>query len=607
MIKRVKTNFSFFNNLKYVFLMMYENNKLLFFLESLFIIISVSIAFCGVYLPRLVTSAVLNYSGNLFNTLLPIIGLGLILIILNSLSAFISNYNSELYYNLRTSGIYKHSEKTINTDYENIENAVCRNLMVRSGELFSGSGGVSTFEKIAKGAFTLINNIVCFFMFGIITSFIGFYLPFILIVTCFFSYMILKKADEFVFVNRERASKIDRKLNYTAHVSSSFDSAKDIRMFNMRGMLIHIYDKAVKERLKLEKAFLCRYVLIDIFSVLVVLIRNSFAYVILIYMFSKGKITIPEFVLYFGSITAFSSRVNSIFINFSELKNNSLLLSDLRAYFNYPESTNRSESEYKLISDKGCNIELMNVSYQYPGADDVAINDVSLQITAGEKIAIVGLNGAGKTTLIKLICGLYKPTSGHIYINGIDQSEYNIFDYFSYIATVFQDFHFLPVSIAETVSCNDINPDMDKIMECLILVGLDEKVSALEDGINTKLNKIINENGIELSGGEQQKLLIARAIYKNCNIIILDEPSSSLDSIAESNLYLKYNDLSKNKTSLFISHRLASTKFCSKIFFVKDGKITETGSHDELMAYNGEYKNLFEIQRRYYIDEGVAQ
>ena len=222
-------------------------------------------------------------------------------------------------------------------------------------------------------------------------------------------------------------------------------------------------------------------------------------------------------------------------------------------------------------------------------------------IKAGEKLAVVGLNGAGKTTLIKIICGLYNPTSGKIYINGHEKDEYNIYDYFSLFATVFQDYYFLPVSIANTISSHtDENTDRNKVIKCLDLAGLSKKVSELENSIDSMLNKQLNENGIELSGGEKQKLLLARAIYKNAPILILDEPTAALDPIAENELYQKYNALTQNKTSIYISHRLASTRFCDRIIYLENGKNIEIGSHTELMKNGGKYAKLFEIQSHYY-------
>jgi ABC-type multidrug transport system fused ATPase/permease subunit len=242
----------------------------------------------------------------------------------------------------------------------------------------------------------------------------------------------------------------------------------------------------------------------------------------------------------------------------------------------------------------------MSVSYTYPNSESPTIKNINLTIEAGEKIALVGLNGAGKTTLVKLICGMYTPTSGSILVNGYDINEYNREEYYSIISAVFQQYKFLPVSIAQNISI--FKPDNARLEECIEYSGIRDKLEKLPDGINTPLIKELNPNGAELSGGESQKLLLARAIYKPSSILVLDEPTAALDPIAESEMYGRYNDFAADKTSLFISHRLASTRFCDRIVYIQDGEIKEIGTHDALLNANGKYAELFNIQSHYYKD-----
>jgi ABC-type multidrug transport system fused ATPase/permease subunit len=243
------------------------------------------------------------------------------------------------------------------------------------------------------------------------------------------------------------------------------------------------------------------------------------------------------------------------------------------------------------------------VTYKYPKTETFAIKNVSIKIKAGEKVALVGLNGAGKTTLVKLICGMYSPAEGEILVNGHKAGEYNIDDYYTLFSAVFQHFRFLPVSIAQNISIvPKEQADIKKLERCIKLSGLNEKIDKLENGADTMLIKEINPGGTELSGGEQQKLMLARAIYKDAPVLLLDEPTAALDPIAESELYMKYNEIAKDKTSVFISHRLASTRFCDRIILISKGEIAETGTHDELIKKGGEYAKLFEIQSHYYQD-----
>jgi ABC-type multidrug transport system fused ATPase/permease subunit len=242
------------------------------------------------------------------------------------------------------------------------------------------------------------------------------------------------------------------------------------------------------------------------------------------------------------------------------------------------------------------------------------LKNINLKIEAGEKIAVVGLNGAGKTPLVHLICGMYTPTEGNIFVNGHDINDYNREEYYSIISAVFQQYKFLPVSISQNISIS--SPDLARLQKCIDYSGIQEKINTLPDGINTPLIKELNLNGTELSGGESQKLLLARAIYKPSSILVLDEPTAALDPIAESELYEKYSGFAlwpaypacpagrrqAGKTSLFISHRLASTRFCDRIVYIEDGEIREIGAHNDLLNANGRYAELFNIQSYYYRD-----
>jgi ABC-type multidrug transport system fused ATPase/permease subunit len=235
------------------------------------------------------------------------------------------------------------------------------------------------------------------------------------------------------------------------------------------------------------------------------------------------------------------------------------------------------------------------------------ISHFNLQINGGSKIALVGINGAGKTTLVKLLAGLYYPTEGEILINGRSIRDYNIEEYYRLIAVVFQDVEILAFTIAKNIAaCSDDMINYERVRKCLEMAGLKDKIDELRDKENTYLTQSIDKDGIMLSGGQMQKLMLARALYKDSPIIILDEPTAALDPIAESEIYEKYNDLTRGKTSLFISHRLSSTKFCDRIIFLENGSIVEDGTHRQLMDKGGRYAEMFEIQSHYYKENSEA-
>ena len=243
------------------------------------------------------------------------------------------------------------------------------------------------------------------------------------------------------------------------------------------------------------------------------------------------------------------------------------------------------------------------VTFRYDGAKTDTLKDISFTIGSGEKIALVGLNGSGKTTLVKLLCGLYEPTSGEIRINGVPVKKFYRRDYYKLFSPVFQDVETSFFSLAETVVAGSGDePDYSLAKQCMRRAGLGPKIDSLPNGIYTKLDKQVNEDGIELSGGEVQKLMLARALYKDAPVLVLDEPTAALDPISESRVYEEYMRLSDRKSSLFISHRLASTRFCDRILYLDNGRIAEEGTHGELVDKGGKYAKLFEIQSCWYRD-----
>lgn len=287
------------------------------------------------------------------------------------------------------------------------------------------------------------------------------------------------------------------------------------------------------------------------------------------------------------------------------LRRQSLDISIVREFLDYPE-TFKMEEGIPITPDLRTpyQIELQDVSFRYPGAEKDTLAHINLTIQPGEKLAIVGLNGAGKTTLIKLMCGFLDPTEGKVLLNDADIRTYNRRDYYKLFSAVFQDFSVLDVTIAENIAQTDENIDRSLMEHCIEQAGLTEKIVGLSKGVGTHIGKVF-EDGIHLSGGELQRLMLARALYKNAPIIILDEPTSALDPIAESDIYNKYNELTDGRMAVYISHRLASTRFCDRIILIAEGGIDEVGTHEELIARNGHYAELFEIQSRYYREGGT--
>ena len=447
----------------------------------------------------------------------------------------------------------------------------------------------------------MLSSVLKFILFGSVISMLHPAIILLLAVGCAVSYSMSEWERKKNYSDYDIRNDIDKKLLYTSHsISSSFKFAKDIRLYGMRDSLHerfrHLISLGVVEQKKLER----RGLLTALVSFLVIFIRDGATYAFLIYNAVNGNIDAASFVLYFSAVTSMSDVIGSILGIVSRINEGAMQVSDFREATELKGCLNHGKGIE--IPTAPFSIEFKNVSYKYPPGESKVLVNVSFKIDAGEKIALVGLNGAGKTTLTMMMCGLLLPDEGEVLIDGHTLFEYNRDEMYSLFGFVPQDYHLLPISIARNIASamTEDEVDRDRLAYCIEVAGLSEKISALPKGADTPLNREINRDGIELSGGETQKLLLARLLYKNPLCIILDEPTAALDPIAEDRMYRRYNEIAKHATSIFISHRLASTRFCDRIFLLDNTNFAEVGTHDELMARGGKYRELFDVQSKYY-------
>ena len=411
--------------------------------------------------------------------------------------------------------------------------------------------------------------------------------------------------------HREESSEIWRKKNYIKQKSFNVSAGKDIRIYQLSEWFNSLFVEIIKARARFEKKQQLVWFYPTLSGMFFNFARNILAYAILIKKVLDGSMDIATFTLYLGLLEGFTNWIYTLSQRFNDLRRASHEFNDLHEFLNLPERNcsvvehGLSESERK-DEKTSCPpaISFRDVSFAYPDVEKSTINKLSFEIKAGEKIALVGNNGAGKTTIVKLLTGLYHQTSGEILINGKSIDQLGLENYQDNISVLFQDTNPLAFTVMENVSgAEEAETDKARMWASLEKAGLKEKIESLAQKEGTYITQNFSSEGILLSGGETQKLLFAKAIYKNGNFLILDEPTSALDPIAESKIYEEYNNLAEGKTAVFISHRLASTKFCDRIFFLENGKIIEAGSHDELMAKGGKYKDMFDIQSQYYRDE----
>ena len=447
----------------------------------------------------------------------------------------------------------------------------------------------------------MLTQILNFLLFGAVVSLLHPAIILLLALGCGLNAAMGKWERRKNWEERDVRNDLEKKINsVTSSVSQSFNYAKDIRLYSMKQFLhdrlAWLHDLQIAEQRKLER----RSIITALVNFLIILIRDGAAYVFLIGEAMRGNVDAASFVLYFSAITSLSGVMGSILGIINRVLEGAMQLSDFREALEVEDRLNRGQG---IPTPQGpFSIEFRNVSYQYPKGEKKVLDNISFQIKAGEKVALVGLNGAGKTTLTMLMCGMLLPDAGEILLDGHTLYEYNRDEMYALFGIVPQRFHLLPVSIAQNIASalTEEEIDRDRLAACIELAGLTEKIASLPKGADTPLGRELNEDGIELSGGETQKLLLARLLYKDPPCIILDEPTAALDPIAEDRMYRSYNQIAARATSIFISHRLASTNFCDRIFLLDDAGFAEVGTHEELMAAGGKYRELYELQSKYY-------
>ncbi len=489
---------------------------------------------------------------------------------------------------------YKVIKKNLMTDYENNEKAENSNCLNKAREGLD----IVAFNVVTNVRGSLRHTFEIFTYGALLTILDIRLVPIIILpaVACFF---IERHKMNWVWNMADNWQIFERQLAYLRHASCDFGNAKDVRIFGMQEWFEKVTKRSMEGRLfwkRQQDAWAFRH---NMLSVLIDIAGSFAAYGYVIYLVVQGNIGAGDFVLYFNSIMKLKEATRNWCENMSGyqwLCNNT---NYVREYLELEDKTNRGEGE--TLPEGECEIEFRKVSYTYFGAEQPTLKELSFKLHKGERLALVGLNGAGKTTIVKLMCGLYDPTEGEILLNGINIKKYNREEYFKLFSTVFQESSFLAVSVAENVTGQvGEKIDRERMFECMRQAGIYEKIMSLPQKENTLLVRSVFQNATDFSGGEKQKLSLAKALYKAAPVLVLDEPTAALDAIAEQNMYMSYMEFSKAKSSLFISHRLASTRFCDRIILIEDGRVAECGTHAELMTQGGSYAELFCIQSSYY-------
>lgn len=488
--------------------------------------------------------------------------------------------------------------KNLNTDYTNIENPEGREKNKRAMEFYRSyySGSADFLDS---------SNQFCVCIVGVIASLmliykINFIMILVILATCVCEFFLLKFLNKKEKKTKDERSSVFVRFDYYYNLCRDFSAAKDIRLYGFTDYFMSAVARIIYDLEQINQKFMRQNIKVGGTRALLNLLRELVAYAYLTYLVCRDRLSVSDFIFYFGIITGFSNWILNAVYQYSNLER---CCNDCAAFREFVESTDESENKPNVNFDSVDSIEFKNVSFTYPSAEKSTINNMSFKVNKGENIAVVGENGAGKTTAVKLLCGLYYPTSGDILVNGKSSLDFSSDSYFNLFSAVFQDYYFMPMTIAENV-CTTSDYDSERLYSAFEKAGIANKINTLPDKEKSYMIKDVYKEAVDFSGGEKQKLLLAKAIYKNAPVLILDEPTAALDPIAENELYLKYNEMTSGKISFFISHRLSSTRFCDRILFIKDGKIAESGTHEELMALKGSYYRMYQVQSYYYKENG---
>ncbi len=572
-------------------------------------IMQVSLSLVLIIMPKVVLDAV-EQKDDLQRLFIKILILGLIFMITSILNMRFHNAikicSQEFLYKRMT---VLWIDKAISMDYNVLISNKGKVLLEKARQAISSPNWgivefLGKFTSVLEAASGLV--IYC-----IIVGKLNIFVAFILILFFMIELLVGTRIEKKKQTLKDDRANATRRINYMAYFTRGMQEGKDIRIFSMSALLKKISQMVITDKRNVEEKaekLMAYHLSITAF---LILLRDGFTYMYLCYLYIQGGLSIGDFTFYFATIAGVGNWLTKLSDSFSSYIETNNIVKDFNEFMELADS----EEQGKAASDieAPIEIEFKDVSFSYhtmvDGEDkEIQVLDgLNVKIHKGEKVAIVGVNGAGKSTFIKLLCGMLRPSKGKIYINGIDSSLISRKEIYNLFAVVFQSSQILPISVSDNIMLNiGEKKDKDRMWKCIQLAGLQDKVKSLPQKENTCLVKEIAEEGVELSGGQKQRLFLARALYKDAPFLILDEPTAALDPLAENDIYQKYDNLTENgKTSVFVSHRLASTRFCDRIMMMEDGNILECGTHEELMQLAGKYTEMFEIQSKYYKESAM--
>ncbi|WP_373897328.1 ABC transporter ATP-binding protein [Haloimpatiens sp. FM7315] len=514
------------------------------------------------------------------------------------------------------------NEKILKMDYEFIEDPEVHKLKSKIMESKNLNGGgilnvIKGMEDFVKGLITIITSVVLvidLFKSNSIGTNISFVnskvFSYLFLIIIFLGTVISLKltsgSEKVWFKCFNKLMDMNRALAFYGTITTDYNAGKAVRIFNEKPTInkeVNKFNKSSKDLFNRVGVSRAKYRAFDAF---ISSLSSGLIYFFVALKAISGAITIGSIVKYVGSINEFMTGSKEVLSSFNEIINNNKYVELYYGFLNIKGEKYKGTLPVEKREDDQYEIEFRNVSFKYPSTEVYALKDVSIKLNIGERLAIVGMNGSGKTTFIKLLCRLYDPDEGEILLNGINIKKYDYEEYMSLFSIVFQDYKLFSFSLGQNVAASlDFNEN--SVCKALEEVGLRHRLQTMPKGVKTSLYKDFDDEGIEISGGEAQKIALARAIYKKAPIIILDEPTAALDPISEFEIYSKFNEMVNTKTAFYISHRLSSCRFCDEIAVFHKGRIIQKGSHEKLIEdENGKYYELWNSQAKYYNENESA-
>lgn len=590
---RKRRKYGLASNMIYNLRACYDFDKRLFFYQLLPVVPEVAAGYLGSLIPSEVVRA-LGEGWSVGEMAVHICVLAVVMLLCNMITQGMLSYVMQTSNTLALYFSKKCFRKIMNMDYHLLEGVEEQKLI---GNAWQAMRTNFNFYKACESIPTMGAAIMGVVFYGILIGRKSIILVLLMLFSVSVSMGLLSFARKKHGQYHAKLSRYAKEIAYINRQSLESGAGKDIRIYRMLDFFMKKYDEGLEGMSKTFGIIHDWYMLRSAANALVGFMVDMLAWGYLLYMLVGGKITTAEFVLYLGLINGFGSYLENLIRSAMGLAPMSVAISYIREFLEL-------DNQWKGTGEKesgALTVELKGVSYTYPSAKEPTLKDINLTIRQGEKLALIGLNGAGKTTLVKLICGFYHPTGGEIYVNGRPVTDYDRDKYYEMVSVLFQDTTILPLTLDMNIT-GQLPEEIDRkrLNRALELAGFLDKYNSLPKKGETLLVREVNKESVDFSGGERQKLFFARALYKNGGLMILDEPTAALDPIAENELYEHFAEAAADRTTVYISHRLSSTKFCDRIVLLEHGRIIEEGTHDLLMEAGGRYAELFEIQSRYY-------